>query len=61
MTETQTNETEEKNMHLFGVNIWMRMRTLCDVRRTSVINISGTTYRVRSIHLALMIIFCTCC
>ena len=48
MTEIRTNETGEKNMHLFGgVNIWMRMRTLCDVRRTSVIYVSATTYRVR--------------
>ena len=42
MTKIRTKEAQETNMQLLsGVNIWMRMRTLCEVRRTSVINIPG--------------------
>ena len=45
MTEIRAKETQETNVHLLcGVNIWMRMRAVCDVRRTSVRNIPDTIH-----------------
>ena len=52
MTEIRAKETQETYMHLLGgVKIWMRMRTLCDVRRTSVIYLVLYMYVPGTKHL----------